>query len=252
MEIKLDIRKSIDQNAAKYFDEAKKAKRKIEGARAALEKSKKQLEKVRKESEEEKEKAQKTSRKKEWYEKFRWFVSSEGILCIGGRDATSNDIIVKKHVDKEDLIFHTDAPGSPFFIVKGKAGKATLKEAASATMCYSKAWKLGISATEVYYVGSDQVTKEAKSGEHLGKGSFMVYGKRNYVPAEMRLAIGIYEDKVMGGPVEAIQKNCTNIIIISQGDKKPSDIAKVFAKKTKTDLDEIIKVLPAGKLSISK
>ena len=29
---------------------------------------------------------------KEWYEKFRWFYSSEGFLCIGGRDSTTNDI----------------------------------------------------------------------------------------------------------------------------------------------------------------
>ena len=34
--------------------------------------------------------------KKEWYDKFLWFFSSEGFLCIAGRDAATNEVVVKK------------------------------------------------------------------------------------------------------------------------------------------------------------
>ena len=103
------------------------------------------------------------TRKKKWYEKFRWFVSSEGFLCIGGRDATTNDILVKKHMEKGDLVFHTQLAGSPFFIIKSegkKIGKKTIEEAAQATASYSRAWKHGFTVTEVYYITPEQVKKE--------------------------------------------------------------------------------------------
>ena len=45
-------------------------------------------------------KTEKKNRKQEWYEKFHWFFSSEDFLCIGGKDATSNEIIIKKHTEK--------------------------------------------------------------------------------------------------------------------------------------------------------
>ncbi len=31
-----------------------------------------------------------------WYEKLRWFVTSDNVLVIGGRDAGTNEAVVKK------------------------------------------------------------------------------------------------------------------------------------------------------------
>ncbi len=100
MEISIDVRKSVEENVASYFEAAKSAKRKAEGAKSAVEKAKLQLQLLLERRETEKsEKKGEASEKRErrWFEKFRWFFSSEGFLCIGGRDATSNEIIVKKH-----------------------------------------------------------------------------------------------------------------------------------------------------------
>ena len=47
-----------------------------------------------------KEKKLERKKSREWFEKFHWFYTSEGFLCIGGRDSTSNEIIIKKHTDK--------------------------------------------------------------------------------------------------------------------------------------------------------
>lgn len=258
-EIIIDYTKSVEENAANYFEKAKKCKKKLQGAKEALEKSLKELEKLEKEQnkieKKEQEKKKLKSRKKEWYEKFRWFISSEGFLVIGGRDATSNEIVIKKHTEKNDLVFHTDMAGSPFFVVKAdnkKVDQNTIKEVADATCTFSRAWKLGLTTSSVFYVSPDQVTKKAQSGEYLQKGAFMIYGKTNYVENKMNLAVGMYEDKIMSGPYDAIKKHCGKVFRIKQGRKKTSEIAKKIQKKIGGDLDEIIRALPAGGLEIQK
>lgn len=259
MEIDFDLNKSVDENAGTYFNLAKKAKRKLEGATAALADSRKKLQKLLKEEEkfqeEEVLKQQKKERKIEWYEKFHWFFSSEGFLCIGGKDATSNELVIKKHTDKDDLVLHTDMAGSPFFVIKDgqKAGEETIQEAAQAVAVYSKAWKLGHTSADVFYVKPEQVTKEAKPGEYIGKGSFMVYGKTNYLHPKLEYALGLVEDQIIGAPLTAIKKKTTNFVVVISGREKKSSLAKKIRAKLKGgDLDDIIKFLPAGGGEIKK
>ena len=129
--VTIDIRKSVEENAATYFEQAKKAKRKLAGIDETIRRFRDELAKVQLQKEkavaEEKKKQEKVVRKKEWYEKFHWFISSEGFLCIGGRDATSNEVVIKKHTEKDDLVFHTEAPGSPFFVIKTEVFVPSLK-----------------------------------------------------------------------------------------------------------------------------
>lgn len=272
MEIEISLDKSVDENAGSYFEKAKKAKSKLEGAKKALDISKEKLEKLLKEEskfiEEEKKKEAKRARKKEWYEKFHWFFSSEGFLCIGGKDATSNEIIVKKHLDKEDLVFHTDMAGSPFFIIKDgqKAGEKTIKECSQAVAVYSKAWKLGHGTVDVFYVKPEQVSKEAQSGEFLAKGSFMITGKTTYLRPSLEYAIGLVKvgkkdekelsfesHETIGGPIEAIKKQTENYVIVIPGREKKSVTAKKVRSKLKgADLDDITKFLPSGGAEVKK
>ena len=132
MEIVFDVRKTADENASSFFEASKKAKKKLAGAEMAVGKTRLQLQSLLKKQElegvENKERPGKKQERK-WYEKFRWFVSSEGFLCIGGRDAASNEILVKKHAEKGDIVFHTEISGSPFFVIKAdgrEIGQATL------------------------------------------------------------------------------------------------------------------------------
>jgi len=252
MRIKLDVSKSLEKNAEVYFEKSKKAKKKLEGARGALAKSLGKLEQIKKERqlEEEKLAKPKIERKKEWYEKFRWFYSSEGFLCIGGRDATSNEIVIKKHAEKGDLVFHSEMAGSPFFVVKTenkKPGEATIAEAAQATASYSRAWKAGIAVADVFFVSPEQVSKEARPGEYIEKGAFMVYGRKNTLTAETKLAVGLKDSNIIGGPVDSIRAQTDNFVVISQGTEKASDAAKKIKKKLGAgEIDEIIRMLPAG------
>ncbi len=256
MEITIDLKKSLEENASQYFDRAKKLRKKAEGARLAVEKAKARLasleerEKKRKAAEERKEEERKKkSAKKKWYHNFRWFVSSDGFLVIGGRDATTNEIVVKKHAEKGDLIFHTEMPASPFVIIKAEGKRipeTTIDETARFTASYSSAWKRGLGSVEVFHVDPDQVTKEARSGEYVAKGAFMIYGKKTRFTVEMDLALGERDGEIMAGPVAAVRKNCGKYIEIAQGGDKNSDVAKKVQRKIGGELNEIIKVLPQG------
>lgn len=257
----LDLNKSVEQNASDYYDNAKRIKRKILGAEEALQKSYMKLGELESKKEKDEEKEQKQAilkeRKKEWYEKFRWFLSSDGFLVVGGRDATSNEIVIKKHTESNDLVFHTDIAGSPFFVIKAESRKvpeSTIKEVADATCTFSRAWKLGLQTTEVFYVSPEQVSRKAKSGEYLTKGAFMIYGKTNYVESKVNLAIGLGKgNAVMSGPIGAVKKHCEKYFVLRQGDEKASSIAKKLNHKLggNLDIDEIIRALPAGNFSIS-
>jgi len=256
----LDLTKNIEQNAAAYFEKAKKIKRKIEGAEKALNESLKKLKELEAKKEKlilEKSKQEKfRERRQEWYEKFRWFVSSEGFLVIGGRDATSNEIVVKKHTEANDLVFHTDMAGSPFFVVKSEnkqIGEKTKEEAADATCTFSKAWKLGLQTSSVFYVAPEQVSKKTKAGEYMGKGAFMIYGKTNYISNKVNLAVGITrQQQIMSGHLDAVKSNCDKYVILIQGNEKASAVAKYIQHKIGGTIDEIIRALPAGEFKVKK
>lgn len=262
-EIEIDLNKSIEENASDYFERAKRLKKKIDGAKIAVENFKKKLktfeESIEKEKTEKKEMIEsKINAKERWYDKYRWFISSEGFLVIGGRDATTNEIIIKKHTSQNDIVLHTDMKGSPFCVIKKNIDEKeptieTLQEAADFTVSFSKAWKQGITSLEVFYVNPEQVTKEPRAGEYLPKGAFMIKGKVNYLNGKLNLAIGMLPDKkLMIGPYEAVSKNCSSEIIrIFPGKEKTSKIAKLIQKKFNyNNLDEIIRLLPAGGLSL--
>lgn len=252
-DITLDINDSIDRNASIYYEKAKKMKHKLAGAENAINAT---LEKLKKADVIEAKKEKIIERKRDWYEKFRWFISSEGILVIGGRDATTNDIIIKKHLEKNDLVFHTEMRGSPFIVIKPgikNIGRQTIEEASIFCASNSKQWSAKLATSDVYYIEPEQVKKEFG----LPKGSFMIHGKRTYLKPILELAIGVTKDnKIMCAPQSAIKSNCKTMIIIKQGDVKKSDIAKKIKKrfdeqlKIKINLDEIMQVLPPGDCSI--
>merc|ERR1719270_885591 len=57
----------------------------------------------------------------------------------------------------------------------------TLNEAGQFAVCFSAAWDSKV-LTAAYWVTPDQVSKTAPSGEYLTVGSFMIRGKKNFLP----------------------------------------------------------------------
>src|SRR3989344_6303229 len=235
MNIVLDPRKTVAQNAQIYFDKAKKAKKKIEGAEKAISIFRKQLSELHEQKEKAGKKQARKRRETKWFEKFRWFMTSEGFLVLCGRDATTNEIIVKKHTSEGDIVFHTLMAGSPFCVVKSegrKIGSESISEAADAALTFSKGWKLGLLTAEVYYVNPEQLSKTPQAGEYVQKGAFIVRGKKNFVRNKISLAVGITDEGlVMAGPPSAVKKHCKKYVEVVQGREKTSGAAKKIQKK---------------------
>ena len=200
-------------------------------------------------------------RKKAWYERYRWFHTSDGQLAVGGRDASSNTSLVRKRLEPNDIIFHADLNGSPFFVLKGgqTAVPSSLKEVAHATVCFSRAWRVQMHGTDAFWVYPQQIKRAAPSGQYLPKGSFAIEGKRNVIKAPtLRLGIGAVDIGgiyvVSCGPPAPIRAATECYSIIEPGGSSQTDTAKKIKSELtrinerfgEVDLDEIARALPAG------
>lgn len=264
MKIEIDLSKNLAQNADEFFQKSKKAKRKIEGLQKALNDSEKKFssfsEKTLLVEKEKKEKLLK-KRKKQWFEKFHWCFSSENRLILAGRDAGSNEELVKNYMKQGDVYFHPEFQGSPHCIIKTEKNFATTEEKIEASILvasFSKAWEAKISSLDVYSVLPEQVSKKAPQGESMGKGAFMIYGKREWFKkTPLHLAIGIQKDGeeliVVSGPESAVKKHSIFFVRIIQGNTEKNiaskQLKKLFEQKLKVvgiDLDEILSMLPGS------
>lgn len=260
-ELELNSKLTVPQNAQRYYDRAKEQARKREGAEKALEET---IRLIERKAGPEKVKTRKVFRRKKpkWYERFRWFTSSDGFLVIGGRDASSNEEIYAKYLEKRDLALHTDAPGAPLVVIKTLGEgvpEETLEEAASFAVSYSSLWKAGLFEGDCYLVNADQVTKTPEPGEFLKKGAFVVRGERQYFrDVPVGVALGIAGDQLIGGPISAVKPRADPIVEVEPGELSPEDLAKriyrSFAEKEDdrrwlkavASVDAIASFLPPG------
>ncbi|OEC97076.1 MULTISPECIES: ribosome rescue protein RqcH [Methanobrevibacter] len=265
--LNINPKSTIPENAEIYYEKAKKAKRKTKGAIIAIENTKKQLDDIKSKKDiamEQVELPKKRIKKDlKWYEKLRWFISSDNILVIGGRDANSNEMVVKKYLEPNDIYLHADIHGASSTAIKLNGNELNdniIKESGEFAAAFSSAWSMGFTTQDVFWVHPDQVTKTPEAGEFLSKGSFVIRGHRNYIrSARVKLAIGIvdYEGKrIMAGPVEALEAHCDNYVVLKPGFAKKEAIAKKIINKINEDdlltLDDIIRVLPSGKCDIDE
>jgi predicted ribosome quality control (RQC) complex YloA/Tae2 family protein len=251
----LNLRKTLFENAAKYYERGKKAKQKSAGALTALEESRRKLGEVEqrvREAEELKtvkpmqvieELVKRKVKRKEWYEKFRWFTSSDGFLVVAGKDAVSNEVLVKKYAGADDPVFHADISGAPFLVVKteGKApSEQALREAGEYAAAFSRAWREGAGSADVYWVKPSQLSKSGPSGEYVPHGAFAVSGKRNWMRSvPLQLAIGVVEAeelKFAGGPVEAVKAKTKAYVTLVPGDAAGKEFLKRILQALRLNL----------------
>ncbi|MBR9680042.1 MAG: DUF814 domain-containing protein [Candidatus Altiarchaeota archaeon] len=254
MEIELDTDKSAAQNASRLFDRAKKLEAKAKKAKEILKEMEEKLKKLEKSvGEIDDKEIIKQRKKRKWFENFKWFESSTGLLVLGGRDATSNEVLIKKHTKENETVLHAEITGAPFFVIKGEADEQTLAEAAIAAASFSRAWKMELGMMGVYAVKANQVSKQAQSGEYLTKGAFMIRGKKTKLGNQvLKLAIGKKDELVTAGPISAIQSWTNDYIMFEPGILKPGEITKLVVKELGADADDVQRALPAGKFKIIK
>lgn len=215
---------------------------------------------------------------KEWYEKYRWFFTSDDLLAIGGKDASSNSVIIRRHLTENDYVFHAEVNGSPFFILQNANNSnadisQSILEVSQATVSFSRSWRDALSSSDAYWVLSSQLKKGAPTGQFLPKGSFVIEGKRNFVKnLEIKLAIGIsfIDDKplLIIGPYHTVKKRsiCVRTLLPSgldvvKASKKikadfvdyliKNDFPKNMVEYLKgLSIDEVVRILPVGQCKL--
>jgi predicted ribosome quality control (RQC) complex YloA/Tae2 family protein len=264
-EIDLDPTEGVEKNANRLYNEAKRIEDKKAGAEAAIENTREELAAFEERREEWAERDEDEAAGKEggdgekddetdwlaresipvreteeWYERFRWFHTSDGYLVLGGRNADDNEALVKKYLERGDRFFHAQASGAPVTVLKATGPsepaeeidfpETTLKQAAQFAVSYSSVWKAGRYAGDAYMVSPDQVSKTPESGEYIEKGSFVIRGDRTYFEdTPVGCAVGIQcepQTQVIGGPPEAITGRAETVIEVEPGEFAQADAAK--------------------------
>lgn len=266
MEIELYLNKDINQNADVYFSKAKKQKNKVPGLEIAINKTQEiidNFEDKKKFYVEKKKREEKLDLhiKKEWYEKFRFTFSKSGFLCVAGKDSGTNEILIKKHMEENDIIIHTQASGSPFCLIKNSRNKIPQEEifeVAQFVCCFSKQWKGGYGTADAFWVYPEQVSKKAQSGEYIQKGSFMIRGEKNILKnVPLQIALGVEKKKIelneetieyeelFSGPINSVKNRCgQRFIKIEPGQQTYKSLNKEIKKRLKTHVEDLPKYIP--------
>ena len=286
LQFSITLRHSLFDNASEYYERGKKAKQKSAGALTALEDSKKRLAKIDRELREAEElkslkpaeiiealsKRKLERESKEWYEKFRWFTSSDGFLVVAGKDTVSNEVLIKKYTKQEDVVFHAEISGAPFVVVKSEGktiSEQTLREAGEFAASFSRAWRENAGSADVYWVKLDQLSKSGPSGESVPHGAFAIVGKRNWMRSvPLKLAVGIIvneETCFVGGPIDAVKAKTKTYVVLVPGDLAGKELLKQILKslmlklpkeqreKTgKTSIEQIREFVPYTKGTITE
>jgi predicted ribosome quality control (RQC) complex YloA/Tae2 family protein len=265
----LDLREKLFDSAGRFYERSKRAKQKLEGAEAALEESRRKLVEVEAEIkkaetlghvkpvEAVKEIVKRKIKRKEWFEKFRWFVSSDGFLVVAGKDAVSNEVLIKKYTSADDIVFHADIVGAPFVVVKTEGKKPSeqcLREAGEFAAAFSRGWREGFGSVDVYWVKPEQLSKGGPSGESVPRGAFVMRGERNWIrnlPLRIAIGVSVNEEegcaRIGGGPVDAVKAQADAYVIVVPGDLNVKELFRhvlsSFAGKVSKEVREAISEL---------
>ncbi|MBI5347163.1 MAG: NFACT family protein [Candidatus Aenigmarchaeota archaeon] len=200
------------------------------------------------------EKKERIEEKKMWYHKYRYFTTSDGFLVVAGKDERTNEDLIKKHVMPSDIILHAEITGAPFTVIKAdkEVSEQAIKEAATFAACFSKAWAMGLGSVDVYWIKPEQVSKSAPSGEHIGKGAFMIHGKKNYIKnVRLGLCVGITENgKIIVSPKDAAIKHAKYYVALCPGNEHDlgKKIKRRFETMSSAVMKECIKKIKPGEM----
>ena len=250
--------------AQQLYEEAKRLGEKLAGARAALEVTERRMATETPVSVPAAPRAAADRpRAERWFEKFRWFVSSEGVLVLGGRDAGSNDLLVRRHLKDGDLYVHADLHGAASVVVKkpnppATIGESTIREAAQWAVAFSKAWRAGLASASAFWATPDQVSKTAASGEFVPRGAWMVRGTKHFVeemPLELAVGQVRYDEALYlaVAPPEAVRARGTARFVLRPGDERERGEREVeLARELGISRSRLQGLLPAGGLSVRR
>lgn len=201
LNVDIDLTQSAFANASLYFGQKKEAsskQAKVEkNSNMAMRNAEKRVERDLAKKLKNEVDALKTIRHKYWFEKYFWFVSSEGYLCLAGRDEIQTDMIYYRHFGDDGYFVSSDIEGSlKVFILNPfpheDISPTTLFQAGVFALLTSVAWNSKASSSAWWLKGKD-VTKKEFDGSLLGPGRIAYKAERNYMPpAQLVMGFGFY------------------------------------------------------------
>ncbi len=269
--VPLRVDASLTANAQSLYDLAKRAQAKLAGARTAAAETEARLTTSRPppaaataSTSGPSSPSERRRRAPQWFERYRWFLSSEGILVIGGRDAATNDLVVRRYLKPKDLYVHAEIHGAPSVIVKHPPeadrpiGEATMREAAAWGVCFSKAWRAGLASADAFWVTADQVSKAGASGEFVARGAWVIHGTKHLfrdLPTE--LAVGTIdvqgEEKWMVAPPSAWREPARVRVVLTPADERDRPARETeLARELGVSRSLLQSILPAGGIAVRR
>ena len=200
--VDIDLALSPWSNARQYYDQKKtaavKEQKTLLSSATALKSTEKKISADLKKGLKQEKEVLRPVRRQNWFEKFYYFISSDGYLVLGGKDAQQNEILYKRHLKRGDVYVHADLHGAASIVIKNKTTMldspippSTLSQAGTLAVSSSSAWD-SKAVMSAWWVDSDQVSKTAPTGEYLTTGSFIIKGKKNFLPpGQLLLGFGV-------------------------------------------------------------
>lgn len=265
--VSLEAGRTPREAAQALFEEAKRLRAKAAGARSALQETERRISgpssgATSGASPIERPLAHRA--RAHWFERFRWFISSEGAIVVGGRDAASNDLLVKRHLKPGDRYVHADLHGAASVVVKhpmtGKPPltETTYREAGQWAVAFSKAWRAGLASASAFWVSDDQVSKSPETGEFVARGAWVVRGTKNLMrdlPVELGLGEVDYEGEKLWtvAPPSAVRALGTLRMLVAPGpERERGDREKDLVRDLGVSRSWLQSALPAGGLTVRR
>lgn len=201
----------------------------------------------------------KTKRTQFWFEKYNFTFTRNGLLVIGGKNASQNEQLAKREYTH---FFHADVHGGSVCTINGdkinlqnnnqfsgniqrvmtridnELSDQDLEDASQFAMINSNSWKDKI-ISDTLYTTHNNVTKTPVTGEYINKGGFVLKDKRGYIHnVRMEYSVGLLFciEKEYSNNKEEIQMN--------KNRNEESSFENLIFTPSPKDTDEIKFVFP--------
>ncbi|KAK5050449.1 hypothetical protein LTR84_003730 [Exophiala bonariae] len=268
--IDIDLALSPWANARQYYEQKKtaavKEQKTIQSSTKALQSAEKKIEADLKKGLKQEKATLRPARKQFWFEKFLYFLSSDGYLVIGGKDAQQNELLYRRYLKKGDIYVHADLQGAASVIVKNNPRTpdapippSTLSQAGALTVCTSSAWE-SKAVMGAWWVNAEQVSKTAPTGEYLTTGGFVIRGHKNLLPpTQLLLGFGVLwlisdesranhgkhrlerTESMLSGEAEALERDAQGLAIDDQDLSQEEEDALSVREQAIPDLEDAAK-----------
>ena len=199
--VDIDLALSPWSNARQYYDQkrsaAVKVQKTLESSVKALKNTERKINADLKKGLKDEKDILRLVRKQFWFEKFNFFISSDGYLVLAARDSQQADLLYKRYLKTGDVYVSTDLEKTAPVMIKNKPDRSndpippsTLSQAGAYALATSKAWD-SKAVMPAWWVKADQVSKTAPNGDYLPDTFHVLSGKNFLPPSQLLLGLGV-------------------------------------------------------------